>query len=61
MGRKLVITFVEAVDFFEDTTATFYDYSALREKYGETGILEKIAVSFIKWPMNWMNWAWPSR
>ena len=44
MGRKLVMTFVEAVDFFEDTTATFYDYSAMREKYGRTGILEKIAL-----------------
>jgi uncharacterized membrane protein (TIGR01666 family) len=43
MGRKLVMTFVEAVDFFEDTTATFYDYKQLRERFGNTGILERIS------------------
>lgn len=46
-GRKLVWAFVETVDLFEDVTASYYDYSSLRNKYKDTGILEKIS-SFIK-------------
>ncbi|MBA2744806.1 MAG: FUSC family protein, partial [Flavisolibacter sp.] len=42
MGRKLVMTFVEAVDFFEDTTTAYYDYSELRKQFSDQGILEKI-------------------
>lgn len=38
-GRKLIFTFVETVDLFEDITASYYDYKSLRELYGETGAL----------------------
>jgi uncharacterized membrane protein (TIGR01666 family) len=40
-GRKLVLTFVETVDLFEDITATYYNYDQLRMKFASTGILEK--------------------
>ena len=46
-GRKLVLTFVETVDLFEDITATYYDYESLRKRYEHTGVLEKISY-FIK-------------
>lgn len=39
-SRKLVFTFVETVDLFEDVTATYYDYKSLRRLYGETGALD---------------------
>jgi uncharacterized membrane protein (TIGR01666 family) len=42
-GRNLVLTFVDSVDLFEDITATYYDYSELRKKFGHTGALEKIS------------------
>jgi uncharacterized membrane protein (TIGR01666 family) len=38
-SRKLVFTFVETVDLFEDATASYYDYSSLRELFGESGAL----------------------
>jgi uncharacterized membrane protein (TIGR01666 family) len=38
-SRKLVFTFVETVDLFEDITATYYDYKSLRKIYGESGAL----------------------
>ncbi|HVK97383.1 MAG TPA: FUSC family membrane protein, partial [Flavisolibacter sp.] len=41
-GRKLVLTFVESVDLFENITATYYDYALLRQQYAHTGILNKI-------------------
>jgi YccS/YhfK family integral membrane protein len=42
-GRKLVLMFVEAVDLFEDITASYYDYAQLRSRFAETGILQRIA------------------
>jgi uncharacterized membrane protein (TIGR01666 family) len=39
-SRKLVFTFVETVDLFEDITAAYYDYKSLRQLYGETGALQ---------------------
>ncbi|MFC6998978.1 FUSC family membrane protein [Rufibacter roseus] len=42
-GRKLVMTFVDLVDLYEQITAIHYDYAALREKFGGTGVLEEIA------------------
>lgn len=42
-GRKLVLTFVDTVDLFEDITATYYDYTLLRKQYGDTGILNEIS------------------
>jgi uncharacterized membrane protein (TIGR01666 family) len=42
-GRVLTLTFVDVVDLYERTTAIHYDYAALREKFGPTGILLDIA------------------
>lgn len=42
-SRILVLTFVDLVDMFEQIMATHYDYSQIREKYNETGILPEIA------------------
>jgi uncharacterized membrane protein (TIGR01666 family) len=42
-SRLLVLTFVDLVDMYEHIVANHYDYAALREKFGHTGILEKIA------------------
>src|SRR5213076_1184514 len=41
-GRLLVLAFVEVVDLFDRIMATYYDYSALRERFGKTGILGEI-------------------
>ncbi len=41
-GRKLVFTFVETVDLFEDITASYYDYHLLREKFGNSDALALI-------------------
>lgn len=42
-GRRLVLTFTEAVDLYEHITATYYDYGALRDTFGSSGILADIA------------------
>jgi uncharacterized membrane protein (TIGR01666 family) len=47
-GRKLVFTFVETIDFFEDVTASYYDYALLRKQFEETGALELIHNSLNK-------------
>src|SRR6476646_5984964 len=43
MGRKLVWTFVETVDLFEEITASYYDYEIVRKQFGNSDILNKIA------------------
>ncbi|WP_295716176.1 FUSC family membrane protein [Mucilaginibacter sp.] len=42
-GRILVLTFVDLVDMFEQIMATHYDYNEIREKFGDTGVLNEIA------------------
>ncbi|WP_216679980.1 FUSC family membrane protein [Hymenobacter siberiensis] len=42
-GRRLVLTFVETVDLYERITVGYYDYSAVREAFGHTGVLEDVA------------------
>ncbi|RZK17104.1 MAG: FUSC family protein, partial [Hymenobacter sp.] len=42
-SRRLVLTFVEAVDLYEHITAGYYDYAALRRDFGHTGLLSDIA------------------
>ena len=42
-GRLLVLTFVDVVDLFEHIMASWYDYDLLRQKFGNTGILEEIS------------------
>jgi uncharacterized membrane protein (TIGR01666 family) len=41
-SRKLIFTFIETVDLFEDITAAYYDYRSLRKLYAETGALDII-------------------
>lgn len=41
-GRVLVLTFTYVVDLFENIMATWYDYSSLRERYKDTGILDEV-------------------
>ena len=41
-GRRLVFVFAEAVDLFEDITATYYDYELLRTQFAGTGTLQLI-------------------
>jgi uncharacterized membrane protein (TIGR01666 family) len=41
-GRTLVMTFVDMVDLYEQVTAIHYDYTSIRERFGETGILQEI-------------------
>ena len=47
-GRRLVFTFVETVDLFEDITASYYDYASLRKQFAHTGALEPIHHSLKK-------------
>ncbi|HEU0112714.1 MAG TPA: FUSC family membrane protein [Flavisolibacter sp.] len=47
-GRKLVFTFVETVDLFENITAAYYDYDSLRNQFGHTGALDLIYRSLKK-------------
>jgi len=42
-GRMLMLTFVNAVDLFDQVHATWYDYGKLREKYGQADLLPDIA------------------
>jgi uncharacterized membrane protein YccC len=41
-GRRLVFVFAEAVDLFENITATYYDYTLLRKQFAGTGALQVI-------------------
>lgn len=43
-GRLLVVTFVSAVDLFEQIMATWYDYDELREKYKDLDVLGRISL-----------------
>lgn len=41
-GRTLVLTFVDVVDLYEQITKIHYDYASLRERFGNSGILEEV-------------------
>ena len=43
-SRKLLLQFIETVDLFEDVTASYYDYSLLRERFAHILVLQKISV-----------------
>ncbi|MCW3091560.1 MAG: hypothetical protein JWP81_2629 [Ferruginibacter sp.] len=43
-GQVLLITFTDTVDLYEQITATWYDYSMLREKFSPSGILPDISL-----------------
>jgi uncharacterized membrane protein YccC len=42
-GRLLVLTFIDVVDLYEQIVAMYYDYSDIRERFGQTGVLDTIA------------------
>lgn len=42
-SRVLVLTFIDLIDLYEQILATHYDYKQVRERFGNTGILEEIA------------------
>jgi uncharacterized membrane protein (TIGR01666 family) len=42
-SRILVLTFIDLVDMFEQIMATHYDYSEIRKRFKDTGILNEIA------------------
>ncbi|GAA3922473.1 FUSC family membrane protein [Hymenobacter algoricola] len=43
LSRRMVLTFVDTVDLYEHITATYYDYAALRARYGSSGVLAEVA------------------
>jgi uncharacterized membrane protein (TIGR01666 family) len=43
-GRKLVFTFVETVDLFEEITASYYNYEQLRAKFSNSGVLQQFSI-----------------
>ena len=42
-GRLLVLTFVDVVDLYEQIVAMYYDYTAIHDRFGHTGILDDIS------------------
>lgn len=47
-SRRLLFTFIETVDLFEDITASYYDYELLRKQFAHTGALELLHNSLQK-------------
>ena len=43
MSGLLVLTFVDVLDLYEQITATWYNYSLLRKRFGHTSILKEIS------------------
>ncbi|MGB4775264.1 MAG: FUSC family membrane protein [Daejeonella sp.] len=41
MGRILILVFVDIIDLFEQTMATYYDYYKIRDTYGKTSALKE--------------------
>ncbi|WP_346237671.1 FUSC family membrane protein [Niabella insulamsoli] len=39
-GRTLLIIFVESIDLFEKSSATFYNYDSMHKRFDESGILK---------------------
>ncbi len=45
IGRLLILIFTDIVDLFEQSTATHYDYDAIRQRFGPTGVLPHFHVT----------------
>lgn len=43
-GKLLVVTFADVIDLYEHIMATWYDYAQLRERFGNTHILEEVSI-----------------
>ena len=48
MGRVLVLIFVDMIDLFEQTMATYYDYHTLKSRYEQAEVLEEFQKIIIK-------------
>lgn len=47
-GRTLILIFIDMVDLFEQTMATYYDYHALKSRYEKTAVLKEFQKIIIK-------------
>lgn len=54
-GRTLILLFVDLVDLFEQTMATYYDYSTISATFGKTGILNSFQNLILKLADELMN------
>ncbi|MFB2119913.1 FUSC family membrane protein [Parapedobacter sp. 2B3] len=45
IGRLLILIFTDIIDLFEQSMATHYDYDAIREQFGPTGVLQQFHVT----------------
>jgi uncharacterized membrane protein (TIGR01666 family) len=43
-GKLLVVTFADVIDLYENIMATWYDYTLLRQKFADTGILGEVSI-----------------
>ncbi len=43
-GKLLMVTLADVIDLFENIMATWYDYALLRERFGNSGILNEVSV-----------------
>ena len=45
IGRLLILIFTDIIDLFEQSMATHYDYEAVRQRFGPTGVLQQFNVT----------------
>lgn len=45
IGRLLILIFTDIIDLFEQSMATQYDYEAIRQQFGHTGVLQQFNVT----------------
>ena len=43
-GKLLVVTFADVIDLYENIMATWYDYTLLRQRFGDTHILSDLSI-----------------
>lgn len=48
MGRLLILIFTDIIDLFEQSMATHYDYNAISEKFGHTGVMKEFELIIIR-------------
>src|SRR5690606_26426733 len=48
VGRMLILVFTDIIDLFEQSMATHYDYDAINERFGSTGILREFKITIIR-------------
>ncbi|HEY0895634.1 MAG TPA: FUSC family protein, partial [Sphingobacteriaceae bacterium] len=54
-GRTLILLFVDLVDLFEQTMATYYDYRTIGTRFGQTGVLNGFQNLILKLADELMN------